>query len=94
MTVDDRIRAAKPDVPAAPVTTDTEAAAVWERLTPARKAMLLRCSHGGGALTETIRSLAYADGLLNLDPGNVCGWSWSHTDLGRRVAAHGRKVAP
>jgi hypothetical protein len=68
---------------------DTEAAAVWERLTPAERHALELCDTRRGSKLATFDTdcIALRRHALLVDA------SMSLTDIGRRVAAHGRQQA-
>jgi hypothetical protein len=82
---------------------DPEAAAVWERLTPAQRAAITqphddvsggpRVSAEEPALGCSMATLRVLErfALVEFQGYSECGWWAEPTDLGRRVAAHGRR---
>lgn len=73
---------------------DTEAAAVWERLTESQRDAVQRADKHGGYVSchyQTRCALTRRE-VCEREPGPTAWQPWRLTDLGRRVAAHGKAV--
>lgn len=97
-----------PDTRSGEPAVDTEAAAVWRKLSPAQRAGLLQIEDGAGTygITNATLKILASDQCRRaplviqgrcepVDPASNGGvpnrWVPAHvTDLGRRVATHGR----